>query len=137
MSMRQQPWSDEQAEHGRILVLSDNPISQAIASIATAVGRNVHVEAADDGGPGLDPRPGDAVVLCDHDAPDAPATLRAARTCPRVPTAAARRPVRAPSRWWRRSWPTPTTAPAARCATTHDVHVGGARRRLAGAPVPR
>ena len=78
MSERQQPWSDEPAEHGRILVLSDNPISQAIAAIAAAVGREVLVEAADDGGPGLDPRAGDAVVLCDHDAPDAPAVLRAA-----------------------------------------------------------
>jgi xanthine/CO dehydrogenase XdhC/CoxF family maturation factor len=78
MSMRQQPWSDAQAEHGRILVLSDNPISRAIASIATAAGRDVLVEAADDGGPGLQPRAADAVVLCDHDAPDAPAVLRAA-----------------------------------------------------------
>jgi xanthine dehydrogenase accessory factor len=78
MSEREQPWSDEQAPHGRILVLSDNPISQAVAAIATAVGREVHVEAADDGGPGLDARAGDAVVLCDHDAPDAPAVLRAA-----------------------------------------------------------
>lgn len=78
MSDRQQPWSDEQAEHGRILVLSDNPISRAIASIASAVGREVLVEAADDGGPGLEPRAADAVVLCDHDAPDAPGVLRAA-----------------------------------------------------------
>ena len=78
MSMRQQPWSDAQAEHGRILVLSDNPISQAIASIATAAGRDVLVEAVDDGGQGLEPRAGDAVVLCDHDAPDAPRVLRAA-----------------------------------------------------------
>ncbi len=78
MSMRQQPWSDAQAEHGRILVLSDNPISQAIASIATAAGRDVLVERGDDGGPGLEPRAGDAVVLCDHDAPDAPRVLRAA-----------------------------------------------------------
>ncbi len=78
MSERQQPWSESQPEHGRILVLSENPISRAIATIATAVGREVLVEAADDGGPGLDPRLGDAVVLCDHDAPDAPAVLRAA-----------------------------------------------------------
>ncbi len=75
---RQQPWSDDQPEHGRILVLSDNPISRAIATIASALGRDVVVESIDDGGPGLDPRPGDAVVLCDHDAPDAPAVLRAA-----------------------------------------------------------
>src|SRR5688500_10759481 len=78
MSMRQQPWSDAQTEHGRILVLSDNPISQAIASIASAAGRDVLVEAADDGGPGLEPRATDAVVICDHDAPDAPRVLRAA-----------------------------------------------------------
>lgn len=82
MSERQQPWSDEAAAHGRILVLSDNPISRAITSIATAVGREVHVEPADDGGPGLDPRAGDAVVLCDHDAPDAPRVLRAALASP-------------------------------------------------------
>ncbi|GAA5118111.1 hypothetical protein GCM10023339_30150 [Alloalcanivorax gelatiniphagus] len=78
MSDRQQPWSDDGSEHGRILVLSDNPISRSIAVIASVVGRTVVVESADDGGPGLDPGPGDAVVLCDHDAPDAPAVLRAA-----------------------------------------------------------
>lgn len=78
MSERQQPWTVQPPEHGRILVLSDNPISRAIASIALTVGRDVRVEADDDGGPGLAPRAGDAVVLCDHDAPDAPAVLRAA-----------------------------------------------------------
>src|SRR5918993_1642581 len=78
MSERQQPWSDQRVEHGRILVLSDNPISRALTTIATTDGREVLVEAEDDGGPGLDPRAGDAVVLCDHDAPDAPAVLRAA-----------------------------------------------------------
>ncbi len=78
MSQREQPWSDEEIDGRRILVLSDNPISRAIASIATAVGREALVEAADDGGPGVWPRAGDAVVLCDHDAPDAPAVLRAA-----------------------------------------------------------
>lgn len=82
VSERQQPWSDEAAAHGRILVLSDNPISRAITSIATAVGREVHVEPADDGGPGLHPQAGDAVVLCDHDAPDAPGVLRAALASP-------------------------------------------------------
>jgi xanthine dehydrogenase accessory factor len=78
MSERQQAWSDDATEHGRILVLSDNPISRAITTIAATVGREVHLVAEDDGGPGLDPRSGDAVVLCDHDAPDAPAVLRAA-----------------------------------------------------------
>jgi xanthine/CO dehydrogenase XdhC/CoxF family maturation factor len=74
--MSEQPWSDDPVERGRILVLTDNPIARSIAVIASTVGRTVVVEAADDGGPGLDPRPGDAVVLCDHDAPDAPAVLR-------------------------------------------------------------
>jgi xanthine/CO dehydrogenase XdhC/CoxF family maturation factor len=78
ISERQQPWSDDPVQQGRILVLSDNPIARSIAVIASTVGRTVVVEAADDGGPGLDPRPGDAVVLCDHDAPDAPAVLRSA-----------------------------------------------------------
>lgn len=78
MSTREQPWSDDQRAHGRILVLSDNPISRAIAVIAATVGRDVVVEPADDGGPGLAPEAGDAVVLCDHDAPDAPGVLRAA-----------------------------------------------------------
>ena len=75
---REQPWSDDVARHGRVLVLSDNPIARAIETIATTAGREVVVQPADDGGPGLDPAAGDAVVLCDHDAPDAPAVLRAA-----------------------------------------------------------
>ena len=78
MTERQQAWSDAHTAHGRILVLSDNPISRAIAVIASTAGRTVMVESADDGGPGLDPAAGDAVVVCDHDAPDAPAVLRAA-----------------------------------------------------------
>jgi xanthine dehydrogenase accessory factor len=78
MTQRQQPWVDDPTSHGRILVLSDNPISRALETIATAVGREVVVEAVDDGGPGLSPAAGDAVVLCDHDAPDAPEVLRAA-----------------------------------------------------------
>jgi xanthine dehydrogenase accessory factor len=78
MTQRQQPWVDDVAPQGRVLVLSDNPISRALASIATAAGREVVVEPDDDGGPGLAPGAGDAVVLCDHDAPDAPAVLRAA-----------------------------------------------------------
>ena len=77
-SPREQPWSDDAITHGRILVLSDNPIARAIDAIGTAVGRDVLVQAADDGGPGLAPRSGDAVVLCDHDASDAPSVLRAA-----------------------------------------------------------
>ena len=49
MSERERPWSDEQPEHGRILVLSDNPISRAITAIASAAGREVLVEAVEIG----------------------------------------------------------------------------------------
>lgn len=78
MSEREQPWSDADTELGRILLLSDNPISRAIEVIGSATGREVLVQVMDDGGPGLKPRSGDAVVLCDHDAPDAARVLRAA-----------------------------------------------------------
>lgn len=78
MNQREQAWSDDETAHGRILVLSDNPIARAIEAIGTAVGREVQVQGLDDGGPGLAPRRGDAVVLCDHDAPDAASVLRAA-----------------------------------------------------------
>ena len=65
-----------------MLVLSRNPIADAIEVIAGAAGREVVVVAEDEGGLGvaaldaLGPRAGDAVVLCDHDAPDAPRALR-------------------------------------------------------------
>ncbi len=78
---REQPWRDDEVPRGRVVLLTDNPISEAIATIATTVGHEVVVIAADDGGPGvsdLSLRQGDAVVLCDHDAPDAPAVLRQA-----------------------------------------------------------
>lgn len=78
MSEREQPWSDAPGDLGRILVLSDNPIARAIVAIGSTAGREVLVQPADDGGPGLDPQPGDAVVLCDHDAPDVGRVLRAA-----------------------------------------------------------
>ena len=78
---REQPWRDDETHRGRIILLTANPISAAIETIATTVGHEVVVVVHDDGGPGLSevaPRTGDAVVLCDHDAPDAPAVLRAA-----------------------------------------------------------
>ncbi|MGI8524073.1 MAG: XdhC family protein [Nocardioides sp.] len=85
MTQREQPWTDDRPERGRVLVLSDNPISAAIATIAGGAGREVVVLAEDDGGPGLaslHPAEGDAVVLCDHDAPDAPRFLRDALASP-------------------------------------------------------
>ena len=80
---REQPWS-EGTPSGRIVLLTRNPISEAIVAIAAAVGREtVHVEHDEDGRgveamESLSLRPGDAVVLCDHDAPDAPRVLRLA-----------------------------------------------------------
>jgi xanthine dehydrogenase accessory factor len=85
MAAREQAWSDDRQGHGRILLLTANPISAAVESIAAATGREVVVLAEDDGGPGLGslaPAEGDAVVLCDHDAPDAPAFLREALASP-------------------------------------------------------
>ena len=82
---REQPWSDERPGHGRILLLTANPISAAIEAIATTADREVVVLADDDGGPGLAalaPVEGDAVVVCDHDAPDAPQLLRDALASP-------------------------------------------------------
>jgi xanthine dehydrogenase accessory factor len=82
---REQPWRDDEVARGRVIVLSANPIAEAIAAIAGTVGHEVVVIAADDGGPCLGdvaPRLGDAVVLCDHDAPDAPRVLRDALAGP-------------------------------------------------------
>ncbi len=92
MTSREQPWSDEPsvdaAARGRVVVLSRNPIADAIEVIASAVGREVVVVAEDESGRGvaavaaLDLRTGDALVLCDHDAPDAPRVLRDALASP-------------------------------------------------------
>ena len=87
MTTREQPWSDE-AVQGRVVVLTRNPIAEAIASIAATAGREVVVLDEDDEGRGvaaaaaLPLGPGDAVVLCDHDAPDAPQVLRDALASP-------------------------------------------------------
>ena len=62
-----------------MVLLTDNPISRAIATIAGTVGHEVVVIADDDGGPRLGSlalRAGDAVVLCDHDAPERRGVLR-------------------------------------------------------------
>ena len=80
---REQPWS-EGGTGDRIVLLTRNPISEAIASIAATVGRETVLVEPDEDGRGVEEmeslslRPGDAVVLCDHDAPDAPAALRLA-----------------------------------------------------------
>lgn len=71
--MGNQPWSDEDSVHGRIVVVTDNPISRSIIAIATAVERETVLLTEDPlawfrANP-LTAR--DAVVFCDHDEPDA------------------------------------------------------------------
>ena len=84
---REQPWSDDEV-HGRVVVLTRNPIAEAIATIAGTAGRQVVVVEQDENGQGvaaiagLSLGAGDAVVLCDHDAPDAPQVLRDALASP-------------------------------------------------------
>jgi xanthine/CO dehydrogenase XdhC/CoxF family maturation factor len=84
---REQPWSDA-AVNGRVVVLTRNPIAEAIETIARTAGREVVVVADDEDGhgaatiAGLPLSAGDAVVLCDHDAPDAPQVLRDALASP-------------------------------------------------------
>lgn len=84
---REQPWSDD-AVSGRVLALTRNPIAEAIETIAGTAGREVVVIDDDEDGRGLAAitdlplRAGDAVVLCDHDAPDAAQVLRHALASP-------------------------------------------------------
>lgn len=85
---REQPWSEEQATLGRVVVVTRNPISEAVTVIAGAAGRSVLLVEEDEGGAGvrrlreLSLTPQDAVILCDHDAPDAPRLLRDALASP-------------------------------------------------------
>ena len=87
MSTREQPWSDRPVD-GRVVLLTRNPIAEAIEVIARTAGREVVVVEQDEEGRGvaavqaLALRAGDAVVLCDHDAPDAPVLLRDALASP-------------------------------------------------------
>jgi xanthine dehydrogenase accessory factor len=82
---REQPWSDETPEHGHVVVVSDNPIGRAVVQIAEVAGRRTTLLVDE----GVDPTPlqwltehplraADALVLCDHDAPEAEALLRLA-----------------------------------------------------------
>ncbi len=81
---REQAWSEDSPGTGRVVLLTRNPISEAIELIASTTGRVVVLLGPDADGEGvaaleaLALREGDAVVLCDHDAPDAPAALRLA-----------------------------------------------------------
>jgi len=80
---REQPWSDEGVGRGRVVVVSDNPIGRAVVEIAEIAGRRATL--LDD--EATEPSPlqwlaanplseTDALVLCDHDAPQAQDLLR-------------------------------------------------------------
>ena len=82
---REQPWSDDTPEHGRVVVVTDNPIGQAIVAIAGIAGRRATLLADED----VEQTPAewlaanrrdesDAFVMCDHDTPGMEALLRQA-----------------------------------------------------------
>jgi xanthine dehydrogenase accessory factor len=75
-SGREQPWSDESGEHGRVVAVTDNPIGRAVVQIAEVVGRPTVLLPDEDvdrtPAQWLDENPldeRDAIVLCDHDTP--------------------------------------------------------------------
>ena len=79
----EQPWSDAVVEHGRILVVTDNPISRALVELGAIIGREVQILTGDSALVELEQaglRSEDAVVLCDHDHPDRDRMLRRALT---------------------------------------------------------
>ncbi len=88
MTTREQPWSDDDPSAGRVVLLTRNPIAEAIETIASTAGRRVTVIEDDGSGQAvtalglLGLSAGDAVILCDHDAPDAPQVLRDALASP-------------------------------------------------------
>lgn len=82
---REQPWSDDTPEHGQVVVVTDNPIGQAIVAIAGIAGRRTTLLADED----VEQTPvewlaanplgeADAFVMCDHDTPGMEGLLRAA-----------------------------------------------------------
>ena len=82
---REQPWSDDDLERGRVVVVSDNPIGRAVVEIAEIAGRRTTLldDEATDPSPleWLTANPlseDDALVLCDHDAPQAQEILQSA-----------------------------------------------------------
>ena len=50
MTPRQQSWADAEEPHGRLVVVSDNPVSQALVRLAEVVGREVVLVADDEDG---------------------------------------------------------------------------------------
>jgi xanthine/CO dehydrogenase XdhC/CoxF family maturation factor len=82
---REQPWTDDLVVHGRVVVVTDNPIARALVQIAQIAGRSTTVLADEDVEQSpldwLSEHPleeSDAFVLCDHDTPDVDLLLRSA-----------------------------------------------------------
>jgi xanthine dehydrogenase accessory factor len=82
---REQPWSNDHVPHGRVVVVTDNPIGRAVVDIARIAGRDATLLGDEDleyspldwlADHPLDER--DAFVLCDHDTPEMEVLLRRA-----------------------------------------------------------
>jgi xanthine/CO dehydrogenase XdhC/CoxF family maturation factor len=80
---REQPWSDDPPQRGRVVAVTDNPIGRAIVEIARIAGRRATLLSDEDADQTplewltdhhLEPH--DALVLCDHDTPQMDALLR-------------------------------------------------------------
>ena len=88
MTTPEPPPNDPPPNRGRVVLLTRNAIAEAIETIATTAGRAVILIERDGAGEGVSAlarvglRDGDAVVLCDHDAGDAPQVLRDALASP-------------------------------------------------------
>jgi xanthine/CO dehydrogenase XdhC/CoxF family maturation factor len=83
MTERERPRALGPGSAGRLVVVTRNPISEAVTVIAEAAGRPVTLIEGGEGDAGgraglgdLSLTDADAVVLCDHDAPEAPRILR-------------------------------------------------------------
>jgi xanthine/CO dehydrogenase XdhC/CoxF family maturation factor len=73
-----QPWSDERLIHGRVFVVTNNPIARALIQLAAVLERPAFLlsdgTALEDLG-AAKLSTSDALVLCDHDTPDRDAIL--------------------------------------------------------------
>lgn len=80
---REQPWTDDRPDHGRVVVVTDNPIGRAVVQIVEITGRPAVLLPDED----VEQLPlewltehplevGDALVLCDHDTPGMEQLLR-------------------------------------------------------------
>lgn len=79
--MGEQAWVDEDVAYGQIFVVTDNPISRALLRLAEVLarpGRLLTDESALADLRATELATTDAVVLCDHDTPDARALLELA-----------------------------------------------------------